>query len=84
METIEIRWNDEARAKILDDSDRVLREAVEALAVSMNDSPADDIYAELNARMKSRFIDYEPGPDIRKYADAIAAGQVQPGTSQAG
>ena len=22
-----------------------------------------------------RFIDYEPGPDLRRYADAIAAGE---------
>lgn len=34
MKSSEIRWNDEARGKILDDADRVLREAVVDLAGS--------------------------------------------------
>jgi hypothetical protein len=76
MDTQDIRWNDQARAKILDDSDRVLRDAVVDIARSGQDIPADKAYEELNARMKTRFIDYEPGPDIRKYADAIAAGEI--------
>jgi hypothetical protein len=76
MDTQDIRWNDQARAKILDDSDRVLRDAVVDIARSGQDISADTAYEELNARMKTRFIDYEPGPDIRKYADAIAAGEI--------
>ena len=76
MQADEIRWNDEARAKILDDADAVLREAVLELAGSDGLS-SDDAYEQLNARMKDRFIDYEPGPDIRKYADAIAAGEIE-------
>lgn len=77
MKPSEISWNDEARAKILSDSDRVLREAVVDLASSTTDAPSDEIFAELNSRLKGKFIDYEPGPDIRKYADAIAAGAVE-------
>mgnify|MGYP001807631277 CR=1 FL=1 len=76
MEKTEIRWNDEARAKILDDADRVLREAVEATAASHADASSDEVYAELNRHLKDRFIDYEPGPDVRKYADAIVAGEI--------
>jgi len=75
MEASDIRWNEEARAKILDDSDRVLREAVIDLAKTRSDASSDDLVAEINARMKDRFIDFEPGPDLRKYADAIVAGE---------
>ncbi|MET0813086.1 MAG: hypothetical protein ABWY03_08525 [Microbacterium sp.] len=75
MEPTDIRWNDAAREKILADSDRVLREAVLEIAKSQGIS-SDDAFAQLNGRLKDRFIDYEPGPDIRKYADAIAAGDV--------
>ena len=72
----DIRWNEEARAKILHDSDAVLQDAVIELAGSMAGAESDEIFAELNRRMKDRFIDYETGPDIRKYADAVAAGEV--------
>ena len=68
----DIRWNDAARNKILDDSDAVLQDAVLELAGSMGGAESDLIFAELNSRLKGRFIDYEPGPDIRKYADAIS------------
>ncbi|MET0296800.1 MAG: hypothetical protein ABW024_05325 [Microbacterium sp.] len=74
MDTSEIVWNEPARAKILDDADRVLREAVLEVA-ALGDRTSDQAFAELNARLKDRFIDYEPGPDLRKYADAIAAGE---------
>ena len=76
MEAAEIRWNEQARKKILDDADGVLRDAVLDIARTKQGISSDDAFAELNARMKDRFIDYEPGPDIRKYADAIAAGEV--------
>jgi hypothetical protein len=76
MNSSDISWNDEARAKILDDSDRVLREAVIDLAGFAGDKSSDEVYAELFSRLKDRFIDFEPGPDIRKYADAIAAGEI--------
>lgn len=77
MQTSEIIWNDQARAKILDDADGVLREAVVDIARTRAGISSDDAFAEINARVKDRFIDYEPGPDIRKYADAIAAGEIE-------
>lgn len=77
MKSSEIRWNDEARAKILDDADRVLRDAVVELAGSGNEMTSDEAFAELTSRLKDKFIDWEPGPDLRKYADAIASGEVE-------
>lgn len=76
MELSDIRWNDQARAKILDDADGVLREAVLDIAAAGDGISSDDAFAELNSRLKDRFIDYEPGPDLRRYADAIAAGEI--------
>lgn len=72
----EIAWNEPARAKMLDDADRVLRDAVVEVAKTHADGSSDDAYAALNAALKDQFIDYEPGPDIRKYADAIVAGEI--------
>lgn len=77
MKASDIRWNDEARAKIVDDADGVLRDAVVDLASTMADHSSDDVYEALNARLKNRFIDYKPGPDIRTYADAIVAGEIE-------
>ena len=77
MKTSDISWNEPARAKILDDADRVLREAVVDVAKTRPDATADEAFAELNARLKDRFIDYEPGPDLRKYAEAIVAGEIE-------
>lgn len=76
MNSTDIVWNDEARAKILDDSDRVLREAVLELSKTLEGNESDEAYEQLFARLKDRFIDFEPGPDIRKYADAIVAGDI--------
>ncbi|NQX11545.1 hypothetical protein HQQ80_07910 [Microbacteriaceae bacterium VKM Ac-2855] len=77
MQASEIHWNEQARAKIVADADAVLRDAVVELAGTMGGRSSDEVYAELNARMKDRFIDYEPGPDIRTYADAVAAGEIE-------
>jgi hypothetical protein len=74
MTAQEIRWNDEAREKILADADRVLQEAVTDIARSDDSVSSDEAFEQLNARLKDRFIDWEPGPDLRKYADAIASG----------
>jgi hypothetical protein len=76
MDTNDIRWNEQARQKILDDADNVLREAVTAVAGTDDASDSDRAYAALVARLKDRFIDWEPGPDVRTYADAIAAGEI--------
>lgn len=77
MKSDDIVWNEEARAKILNDADRVLREAVLELAQASPGISSDDAFAELNSRLKDRFIDWEPGPDLRKYADAIAGGDIE-------
>jgi hypothetical protein len=75
MDITDIRWNEQARAKILDDADRVLREAVVEIARS-GETDATEAYRKLNDALKDRFIDWEPGPDLRTYADAIAAGDI--------
>lgn len=77
MDISEIAWNEPARQKILQDADNVLREAVLDVARSHGGGSSDDAFAALNAKLKDRFIDYEPGPDLRKYADAIAAGEIE-------
>lgn len=79
MDITEVAWNEPARAKILQDADRVLREAVLEVARSDGDVSSDAAFARLNALLKDRFIDYEPGPDLRTYADAIANGEFRIG-----
>lgn len=74
MDISDIRWNEPARQKILDDADGVLREAVVAVARESEGISSDEAFAQINARIKDRFIDYEPGPDVRKYAEAIERG----------
>ena len=32
-------------------------------------------FAAINDAVKDRFIDYEPGPDVRKYAEMIERGE---------
>ena len=80
MRIDDVHWNEQARAKMLDDADRVLREAVAAVAREHAHGDSDAIYAELNARLKDRFIDFEPGPDLRKYAEAVSAGEIETGS----
>ena len=75
MDITEVAWNEQARAKILEDADRVLRDAVQDVAGGSHEISSDQAFARLNALLKDRFIDYEPGPDLRKYADAIAGGE---------
>lgn len=72
---VDVRWNDEARAKILSDADRVLREAVEEVSQTLSGKPWEESFQALNEKLKGRFIDYEPGPDVRKYAEAIEHGE---------
>jgi len=71
----DVVWNDEARDKILTDADRVLQEAVRDVSAETGEGDSwEDAFAALNERLKGRFIDYEPGPDVRKYAEAIVRG----------
>ena len=71
----DVRWNDEARDKILTDSDRVLQEAVRDAAAAHSGESWEESYKAINDAVKDRFIDYEPGPDVRKYAEAIERGE---------
>ena len=71
MDTSEIRWNVEAREKILSDADRVLREAVQTANGELAGEPWEESFARLIELLEDRFIDFEPGPDIRTYAEAI-------------
>lgn len=77
MKLTDVRWNEEARAKVLQDADDVLQNAVASLASTMKGDDSDAIFAALNQQLKDKFIDYAPGPDIRKYADAISAGEIE-------
>ncbi|WP_445337854.1 hypothetical protein [Clavibacter sp. CFBP 8614] len=77
MQTDEIRWNQEARDKILDDSDRVLQEAVQQAAKELEGKDWETVYQRLFEQLKGRFIDFEAGPDLRKYAEAVSRGEIQ-------
>jgi len=77
METSEIVWNQEARDKILTDSDRVLQEAVQTAARELEGKDWETVYQRLFEQLKDRFIDFEPGPDLRKYAEAVSRGEIR-------
>lgn len=70
----DVRWNDAARDKIVSDADGVLRDAVSDVARESSGQPWEESFKALNERLKGRFVDYEPGPDVRKYAEAIERG----------
>jgi hypothetical protein len=71
MDISDVKWNDEARDKILRDSDRVLQEAVQTVNGELAGESWEKSFARLIQLLEDRFIDFEPGPDIRTYAEAI-------------
>lgn len=71
----DVKWNDEAREKILTDADRVLQEAVRDAAAAHSGESWEESFKAINEACKGRFIDYEPGPDVRKYAEMIERGE---------
>jgi hypothetical protein len=71
MDISDVKWNDEARDKILRDSDRVLQEAVQTVNGELAVESWEKSFARLIQLLEGRFIDFEPGPDIRTYAEAI-------------
>ncbi len=79
MEASEIRWNEQAREKILHDADRVLRDVVLELAEEMSGKPWSDVYEQLFARLQPKFIDFQPGPDLRTYAEVIQDDEIERG-----
>ncbi|WP_309071121.1 hypothetical protein [Arthrobacter sp.] len=76
MDIGDIKWNDQAREKILSDADKALQEAVKEAAASHSGSDRDKVYKFLFEKLQPQFIDFEPGPDLSKYADAVANGEL--------
>jgi len=76
MELQDIKWNEQAREKILLDADKALREAVREAASSLSGSGKDKVYEFLFEKLKGQFVDFQPGPDLTKYAEAVAAGEI--------
>ncbi|MUK02951.1 hypothetical protein GM708_14090 [Vibrio cholerae] len=77
MELSTIGWNQEARDKILLDSDRALQGAVREAVETMSGSSRDEVYEFLFQKLQPQFVDFKPGPDLSACADAVANGEVQ-------
>ncbi|MDQ3628824.1 MAG: hypothetical protein M3419_08450 [Actinomycetota bacterium] len=77
MKASDVRWNEQARQKILQDADRVLQEVVRELNEEMSGQPWSEVYEQLFARLQPRSIDFKPGPDLRTYAEAIQDGTIE-------
>ena len=77
MELQDIKWNEQAREKILLDADRALQEAVREAASSLSGSGKDKVYEFLYEKLKGQFVDFQPGPDLTKYAEAVAEGEFE-------
>ncbi|KIC65334.1 hypothetical protein PUN71_008630 [Arthrobacter sp. NQ7] len=80
MELQDVKWNDQAREKILLDADRALQEAVQEAASSLSGSDKDQVYKFLFEKLKDQFVDFQPGPDLTKYAEAVAGGELDSGS----
>lgn len=75
MELQDVKWNEQAREKILLDADRALQEAVKEAASSLPDAGKDEVYKFLFEKLKPQFVDFQPGPDLTQYAEAVAGGE---------
>ncbi|MGX1161803.1 hypothetical protein FBY31_4137 [Arthrobacter sp. SLBN-100] len=75
MELQDVKWNGQAREKILLDADRALQEAVREAASSLANANKDEVYKFLFEKLKDQFVDFQPGPDLTKYAEAVANGE---------
>ncbi|MGN7148926.1 hypothetical protein ACTHQ6_08010 [Arthrobacter sp. SAFR-179] len=78
MELQDVKWNEQAREKILLDADRALQEAVREAASSLSGSGKDQVYKFLFEKLKDQFVDFQPGPDLSQYAEAVANGELDP------
>jgi len=78
VELNDVKWNEQAREKILLDADRALQEAVQEAASSLPDAGKDEVYKFLFEKLKDQFVDFQPGPDLTKYAEAVAGGKFSP------
>lgn len=81
MELKDVTWNEQAREKILLDADRVLQEAVREAAETLAGADKDQIYKFLFERLEGQFVDFQPGPDLTRYAEAVANGDFGSGGS---
>ena len=75
MELQDVKWNEQAREKILLDADRALQEAVKEAASSLPDAGKDEVYKFLFEKLKPQFVDFQPGPDLTQYTEAVAGGE---------
>ena len=76
MDISDVKWNEQAREKILSDADNALQNAVQEAASSHSGSDRDQVYKFLFEKLQPQFVDFEPGPDLSKYADAVANGEL--------
>ncbi|MGF9647511.1 hypothetical protein AAIH32_06030 [Pseudarthrobacter oxydans] len=76
MELKDVTWNEQAREKILLDADRALQEAVREAASTLSNADKDEVYKFLFEQLKDQFVDFQPGPDLTKYAEAVASGEL--------
>lgn len=81
MELNDVKWNEQAREKILMDADRALQEAVREASSSLADADKDEVYKFLFEQLKDQFVDFQPGPDLTRYAEAVANGDFGSGDS---
>lgn len=76
MNISEVTWNEQAREKILSDADKALQEAVKEAAATQAEGDRDQVYKFLFEKLQPQFVDFKPGPDLGKYADAIVNGEI--------
>ncbi|MEV7636393.1 hypothetical protein AB0N71_09485 [Pseudarthrobacter enclensis] len=76
MELQDVTWNEQAREKILLDADNALRDAVREAASSLPGAGKDEVYKFLYEKLQPQFVDFQPGPDLTRYAEAVARGEL--------
>lgn len=74
MELNDVKWNEQAREKILLDADRALQEAVLKAATTLSNADKDEVYKFLFEQLRDQFVDFQPGPDLTRYAEAVVKG----------
>lgn len=76
MKIHEVRWNEEARKKILVDADHALQEALRNASNSLPESNRNEVYESVFKELEGQFVDFEPGPDLGDYVDALVEGKL--------
>jgi hypothetical protein len=75
VDITDVKWNEQAREKILSDADKALQEAVKEAVATLSGGDRDQVYKFLFEKLQPQFVDFEPGPDLSEYADAVASGK---------